>query len=333
VSAIISLSPFIGFVQFPTAIKRMFMWIGSYWMAIFVYMFLVLLVTDIMFLVGRILKLVPDPAMFRFCAAASAVVITLLAITYGRANATFLHHTSYEIKTKTESFPEGLNIVLVSDLHLGALNSETMLQRMAEEINKLSPDIVCIAGDIFNNDVNAIRDPGRAIELFKRINATHGVFASLGNHDGGSTFNEMLSFLAQGNITVLKDEHAVIDNRLALVGRLDPSPIRGFGGLRRKSAADVLAQTEAGLPVIVMDHNPANIGEYGSGVELVLSGHTHRGQIFPGNVITKAIFPVHYGHFQKDNDSPHIVVTSGISTWGMPLRIGSNNEIVSITLR
>ncbi|GAA0390976.1 hypothetical protein GCM10008933_22380 [Paenibacillus motobuensis] len=86
------------------------------------------------------------------------------------------------------------------------------------------------------------------------------------------------------------------------------------------------------MPIVVMDHTPSNIEQYGENVDLVLAGHTHRGQIFPGNLITKAVFVVDYGQYQEDASSPNVIVSSGAGTWGMPMRIGSNNEIVSINL-
>jgi predicted MPP superfamily phosphohydrolase len=82
-----------------------------------------------------------------------------------------------------------------------------------------------------------------------------------------------------------------------------------------------------------MDHNPSNLGQYGNEIDLILSGHTHRGQMFPANLVTKAMYVTHYGRYQKDDNSPHVIVTSGAGIWGMPMRIGSNNEIVMITLR
>ena len=335
---IVSMSLFAGFVPFPVVVKRILMWTGAHWMGLFAYLLAFLLIADIVLLVGGMFKLIPNSApRMRFCTAAIAVALTLAVNGYGRYNANRIRHAEYEIKTRTEFFPDGMRIVLVSDLHLGAVNSERTLARMVNDINNISPDLVCVAGDIFNNDIDAVRNPEEAARLFKSVNAKHGVFACLGNHDGGGTFAQMLDLLAKGGVTVLKDGHAVVDGRLVLVGRLDPSPIGGAGDLRRKRAGDVLAEAAArsasGLPVVVMDHNPANIGEYDGGVELVLSGHTHRGQIFPGNLITKRMFPVHYGHFQKDGDSPHVVVTSGVGTWGMPLRIATDNEIVIITLR
>ena len=200
-------------------------------------------------------------------------------------------------------------------------------------INSLEPDIVCIVGDIFNDDYFAIRNPAAASALLKSIEAKYGVYACLGNHDGGKTLNEMLAFLERSNIKILNDEYVIIDERLALLGRLNPSPIGGAGNLQRKNTADILAAIDVGLPIVVMEHNPSAIDQYGGETDMILSGHSHRGQIFPGNFITKAIYPVHYGYYQKDEDSPHVIVTSGVGTWGMPLRVGTNNEIVSITLR
>ena len=336
---LIALSLYIGITPVPVPIRRLFFWISAYWIGISVYLLMFFLAADIILFFATLANAVPAPLphTIRFYAVLIAVALTAVAVAYGRYNANRIHHVHYEIQrtaafksgTKTES----INIVLVSDLHLGAVNSEKILARMVQGINRLEPDIVCIAGDIFNDDIDLIRNPARAIELFRSINATHGVYASPGNHDSGSDFGEMLSFLQRSNITVLKDEHAVIDERLVLVGRLDPSPIGGFGGLRRKDTADVLALAQAGLPVVVMDHNPATIKEYGNKVDLILAGHTHGGQILPFNLITKALYAVHHGHFRKDDSSPHVVVTSGVSTWGMPLRIGSRNEIASIMLR
>jgi len=94
----------------------------------------------------------------------------------------------------------------------------------------------------------------------------------------------------------------------------------------------ILATRDPNMPLVVIDHTPSNIEQYGSEIDLVLAGHTHRGQIFPFNLMTKAIFTVDYGHYQKDTDSPHFIVTSGVGTWGMPMRVGTNNEIVSILL-
>jgi predicted MPP superfamily phosphohydrolase len=108
---------------------------------------------------------------------------------------------------------------------------------------------VCIAGDIFDNNYYAIQNPSKAIELLKNITANYGVFACLGNHDAGSTFPEMTRFIEQSNIKLLKDEYAVINDRLVLIGRLDRSPIGGITGLHRKNFRDILTSIDTDLPV------------------------------------------------------------------------------------
>ena len=83
---------------------------------------------------------------------------------------------------------------------------------------------------------------------------------------------------------------------------------------------------------MVLDHQPANVTEYGSEVDLILSGHTHKGQIFPINFITDALFPEDYGYYRADPQSPQQIISSGVGTWGPPMRVGSDCEIVSITV-
>jgi len=254
---------------------------------------------------------------------------------YGKYNATRIRHVSYDIQLKKPVVADGIKVVLIADLHFGYSTAEKDLPRIIKGINDLEPDLVCIAGDIFNDDIKLMRSPETAVDLLKCIKATYGVYACLGNHDGGRTFPEVLDFLGKSNIMLLNDKLIVIDERFALVGRLDSSPIGGFGGLKRTDITNVMASAsiDQGLPVIVIDHSPSHLEEYGHEFDLLLFGHTHRGQFFPMNLITKSIFTVDYGHYQKDPLSPHAIVTSGVSTWGTPIRIGTSNEIVSITIR
>ena len=86
------------------------------------------------------------------------------------------------------------------------------------------------------------------------------------------------------------------------------------------------------MPVVVMDHNPARIHEYTRDVDLILCGHTHQGQVFPGSLITDRMYAVDYGWYRETPESPQVIVTSGIGTWGLPMRVGTGCEIVSIRL-
>ncbi|SHN77920.1 metallophosphoesterase [Desulfitobacterium chlororespirans] len=330
-----ALSLIIGFLPFSSFIKRIMSWLGAHWMGVFIYLLLFFMVADLMIVFGSIFKVIPSPIpqSIRFYAGLMVILLTAGLVSYGIYNANQIKYVSYAVQTKETTSAADMKIVLISDLHLGAVNSERNLEHIIQGINHLEPDLVCLAGDIFNDDYHAIGNPAAAIDLFKGIRATYGVYACLGNHDGGNTFKEMLSFLEQSNIKLLNDEYVIIDERLVLIGRLDPSPIRGFGELKRKDMTETIASLATNIPVVVMDHTPSNIEQYGSEIDLVLAGHTHRGQIFPGSLFTNALFVVDYGHYQKDADSPHVIVTSGAGTWGMPMRVGTHSEIVSILLR
>jgi len=192
---------------------------------------------------------------------------------------------------------------------------------------------VAIAGDVFTDNYTALANPEDAVHTLQSIKSTYGVYACMGNHDGGSTYGDMVSFLKRGNVHVLEDDYEVVDNKFTIVGRKDSSPI-GAQGTPRQDLAIVLEGVDATMPIIVLDHTPSNtnLREYGSEVDLILSGHTHKGQMFPANLITSLVFDVDYGYYQKNPDSPQVIVTSGVGVWGPPFRIGTNNEIASVIM-
>lgn len=338
IGILITLPFILGFTRsllpIPATAKNIFGVISSYWMGIFVYLILYFVIADIVLLILKIINVVPKPIpqSVHFILGLVVILATTVTVSYGIYNANRIKQVSYDIKLEEKIMASELNIVLISDIHIGALKSEKRLEKIVRSINDLEPDIVCISGDIFDNDYYAIHKPEESIKLLKSVKTKYGVYACLGNHDSGKTINQLLDFLDRSNIKVLNDEYVVIDKQFILVGRLDASPIGGYGDMRRKKFEEVMTGIDYTLPIIVMDHNPANIEEYGDKVDLILSGHTHRGQIFPGSMFTNAMFIVDYGYYRKDNNSPHVVVTSGAGTWGMPMRVGTNCEIVSIKL-
>jgi predicted MPP superfamily phosphohydrolase len=331
----IAISMILVFLPLPPSVKNVISWISAHWMGIFIYLLMFILLANLVILIGSMVKIIPSPMpqSIRFYAGLIVVILTTSFVSYGIYNANLIKHVSYDIQMKGDYLSEDIKIVLISDLHLGAVNSEKRLESIVKNINNLEPDLVSIAGDIFNDDYSAIQNPEEAIDLLKSITTKYGVYASLGNHDGGGTFDEMIRFLEKSDIRLLNDEHVIINDKFILIGRVDPSPIGGFGGLQRNDITDILTSIDdTNMPIVVMDHTPTKLEQYSEKIDLVLAGHTHRGQIFPGNLITNAIFEVDYGHYQKDVASPQVIVTSGVGTWGMPMRVGSNNEIVSINL-
>lgn len=315
----------------PAGVKYVLGMVGSCWMGAFVYLLLFTVLADLLRLLFWLCRLhFVKMTGFNLVMSVITVALTLITVVYGIHHARSIQHVSYEIKVEDKADISNMNIVMISDLHLGALGSESRLEEIVEEINGLNPDLVCIAGDFFDTDFAAIREPEKAIERLRKLTSTYGVYVCLGNHDAGDTVPQMLDFLEKCNIRVLCDEYVVVDERLVLVGRLDTSPIGGFGDMERKELSEFLVKEEESLPVLVMDHNPINVDTYGDEADLIMSGHTHRGQLFPGSLFTDRMFTVDYGYYRRDENSPHVIVTSGVGYWGMPMRVGTDSEIISI---
>lgn len=323
---------------YPAFQKQALNWIGSYWMGIAIYLLLFTVLSDLLILLGKAIGLIanPMPQAVRFWAGLAVLIATAVVVVYGLIKAKQQKLVSYDIKVKDKAIPEPLKIAMVSDLHIGAITWEQHLKKTVKMINSLEPDIVLIAGDMFNDDYYQIEKPEKAVELLQQIKSKQGVYASLGNHDGGKNYADFVSLLTRSGIILLNDQALIVDKKVALLGRVDASPVGGFPGFSRKSAEEmqaVIAELPKDLPLIVMDHNPKHVGEYGSETDLIVAGHTHRGQLFPGSLITHALFAVDYGYYRKDENSPQVVVSSGAGTWAMPMRVGSQCEVVEIRLQ
>jgi len=322
-------------LSLPLAIKQGMKTLFAYWSGIFIYLFLFFLLADliigILYLFTHFFQFNANP--FPPFIKLGAIVLAVLISGYGFIHASSVKTASYELSADSVSDNRDLKIVMFSDLHLGAVGSEKRLEKIVTAVNNESPDLICIAGDLFDSDFTSIRNPEQVAKILRSLSAKYGVFACLGNHDAGNTANQMLNFLKECNITVLAEESVTIENTVTLVGRSDPSPIGKGISRKRGKTEDLLKNLDSSLPCIVLDHNPASVDEYPETVDLVFSGHTHRGQIFPGSLITMQLFPEDYGYYRKNETSPHVIVSSGVGTWGMPMRVGTDCEIVSVTLK
>lgn len=335
VMAVLAFSLVFGMMPVSYGVKRIFSTMGAYFMGFYAYALMLFLVRDGVFLIGKLLKIKGDFDGMKLLSTSSVMitVLSLALVVYGTVHAGNIKTVSYEVDSYAQSLPEKMKIVLLSDLHLGAVGSESRLPEIIKKVQAEEPDLVLLSGDIFDDDFMLLRDPQKAIKLFQGVAPTYGIYASLGNHDGGKTFPQMLQFLEESRITVLLEQHQVVADSFVILGRLDPSPIGGFGGDERQETKEVLSALPEGLPVIVLDHTPSHVEQYGKEVDLVLSGHTHKGQIFPFQLGTKLLFNVDYGFYKRNEEAPAYIVTSGAGTWGPPMRIGTNSEIVRITLQ
>lgn len=223
-----------------------------------------------------------------------------------------------------------LRVVLVSDLHLGLQMGAGEMEDMAARINALSPDIVCIAGDLFDGSMHKVADVPAVEQAFTKIHSRYGVYACLGNHDSGDTQSEMVAFCERVGVTLLQDETVEVEG-LTIAGRKDASPI-GERNASRLSMQQLLYTADKGAPILMLDHQPASVQEaVENGVDLLLCGHTHRGQMFPINLITHSMFPIDWGVLRTGETTT--VVSSGFGFWGPAMRVGSRAEIVQIDLQ
>ena len=268
----------------------------------------------------------PVSRSVRLVSTALSMLLAVGLTVFGAVHAANIQIRRYHVRLGLEQAGmETIRLVLLSDIHLGYVIEEKHLANIVSAVNALKPDIICIAGDIFDGDITSLKNPGKLMGLFGKMESEYGVYACLGNHDAGDGYQQMLDFLDGAGVRVLMDEAVVIDRRFVLAGRRDSSPIGAHGDSRRK--LEVLP--DAGpLP----DHQPGNLDEYGSETDLILCGHTHQGQMFPFNLITNAVFDVDYGYYRANATAPQVIVTSGAGTWGPPLRVATDNEIAEIDL-
>lgn len=221
-------------------------------------------------------------------------------------------------------------ITLVSDIHLGYFIGPKHIRKLVKKINSTSPDIVLIAGDIFDignaflKNKALLKETGR---ILSKIKASMGVYAVLGNHDPKVYDEELKKFFNIANIRLLNNELAEFKD-FYVAGRTDGSCNE------RTSLEDIISNAVLDKPMIVLDHNPEFIDDaVKNHVELVLCGHTHRGQFFPVTVLTRlAHGKEHFYGCHKIEDTT-AVITSGAGFFELPVRIGTDNEVVSIKLK
>lgn len=305
--------------------------LGSYWMAFFLYSLILFPLMNILNFILSKFDLYTNMGK-TIMLAETLIVIIFFIITgiLGYYNANKSYVNSVELNTMDVSFNKPLNIVMISDIHLGTIIGNKRLSTMVEEINELNPDIVLIAGDIIDSDIKPFLRHNMANE-FSNIKSKYGTFATLGNHDlMTNSTDKIVSELERNNVKVLRDEAVLIDNSFYIVGRDDVS-INRFGS-KRKSLNDIVNNLDNNIPKIVIDHTPTSLDESLTvSANFHFSGHTHSGQLTPINLLTKRMFEIDHGYLNKDN--LHILVSSGYGTWGPPLRIGSKSEIINIKVQ
>jgi predicted MPP superfamily phosphohydrolase len=307
---------------------KYFLLIAYYSLAFLLYLFLFLVLFDILRGVNRLLKIVPIEITrgrkFRVIALCILFVFSAAVVIIGSVHLNTIRVKAYQVDVPRRSAViKHLKIAMAADFHLGQITSKQFLEKFTAKINSIHPDIVLIPGDI----VEGHRDDGDLTEferLFRQIKSKYGVYASPGNHESHGR-NSKFVFFANAGINVLADTFVVIDNSFCLVGRNDRH------SNNRKPIDELLDNIPGHLPIIVLDHRPTEFEQVSeSGVDIQLSGHTHNGQLFPFNYVIRYLYELGWGY--KKIRNTHFFVTSGIQVWGPPIRTAGNSEIMVINV-
>ena len=344
----------IAFMAPASGFRRFMKLLSNYWLGVLVYTIMTVGIADgLRLLIKYPLKNVAFPGrelLFSnvgtaVVGAVCAVIITTVSI-YGMINAGNIQTTKYDISIdKKAGKLDSLNVVLIADLHLGYNIGCRHMEKMVDKINAQNPDLVVVAGDIFDNEYEALENPDRLAAILRGIQSKYGVYACYGNHDiqekilAGLTFGgkekkessvKMDEFLEKSGITLLRDEYVLIDDSFYLYGRPDyERPGRGID--ERKSPQEITEDLDLSLPVLVIDHEPRELQELAdAGVDADLCGHTHDGQLFPGNLTIKLMWENACGYLKKGN--MHSIVTSGVGLFGPNMRVGTKSEICDIMM-
>ncbi|THF79486.1 metallophosphoesterase [Cohnella fermenti] len=322
----------LGRIRFrPKALSRFLKVVGSYYFVVFEFGVLLSLVVDVIGGGAKLLGIYPD--RYALVAGSIALAALLLLLAVGSWNAWTPIVRRYEVAIdKRAGVLDKLEVVVASDLHLGNVVGNRHLDRLLRIVDRIEPDLILLAGDVMDEDIEpVIRN--RNDERLGRLRARYGAYAVLGNHEYyGGHAEEFVGRMRSVGIPVLRDETTLVaDGAVQLVGRKDKTAESADpdGRLPMKALTEGL---DPALPILAMDHQPYQYAAAAeAGVDLLVSGHTHRGQFAPNHWITRRLFELDWGYLRKDR--MHAFVSSGFGTWGPPIRLASRSELLHITVR
>ena len=266
------------------------------------------------------------------------LALTAVILTWGMINMYHVVETRYSLTTEKEIRDEGWRVILIADVHYGVLPGRQALIGKCAEISEKHPDVVILCGDIVDNET-APEEVEEAFAAFGSIRAKHGVYYVYGNHDrsterlpAGFSDEFLKNAIESSGIRILQDETLALEGGMTLIGREDYYAPRN--GRERKPLSELLRGTDRNSFLMVLDHQPR---EYAENVEqqtdLILSGHTHAGQLFPAGIVEEIIGFCDgvYGLYEPGG-STRAIVTSGFAGWTYPFRTERVSEYVTVDI-
>lgn len=344
-----ALSPVIAFLLPKSAVAIVIRRISTYWIGIMLYSLLYVVLFDLLRLIAKHTKLKNTLLFSRGSVISIGSVVVACAVAtclYGIFNARNIKVNEYSVTVnKSCGSDKHLKAVLVADLHMGYAIGVDHITNMVEKINQQDADIVIIAGDIFDNSYDGMDDPEGIKAQLRSIKSKYGVYAVYGNHDidekilMGFTFDwggkqlhneKMTNFMKECNIKLINDESVLINDEFYLVGRRDTDKPNTEDGTRAE-ISELTKDLDKTKPIFVLSHEPDELQKTAdAGADIDFSGHTHDGQLFPGNLTIGLFWENPCGMIKKDN--MYSIVTSGVGVYGTFMRVGTDAEICSVDI-
>lgn len=344
-----ALSPVIAFLLPKSAVAIVIRRLSTYWIGIMLYSLLYVVLFDLLRLIAKHTKLKNTLLFSRGSVISIGSVVVACAVAtclYGILNARNIKVNEYSVTVnKSCGSDKHLKAVLVADLHMGYAIGVDHITNMVEKINQQDADIVIIAGDIFDNSYDGMDDPEGIKAQLRSIKSKYGVYAVYGNHDidekilMGFTFDwggkqlhseKMTNFMKECNIKLINDESVLINDEFYLVGRRDTDKPGTEDGTRAE-ISELTKDLDKTKPIFVLSHEPDELQKTAdAGADIDFSGHTHDGQLFPGNLTIGLFWENPCGMIKKDN--MYSIVTSGVGVYGTFMRVGTDAEICSVDI-
>ncbi|WP_294833034.1 metallophosphoesterase [uncultured Gilliamella sp.] len=287
---------------------------------------LLMLLADVIYLASK--KRFKPKLWFKICYVVA--VISLCFYGYSMAvNPTIVH---YHVNIDKSANVDHLRFVHLSDIHLSESTSPKRIEQMVEEVNQQQADFIVITGDTLDRRLAPFTQRGFA-KQFQQLKSKYGTFVIFGNHEyyhskhADNHEQDIIDAFEQANMKVLKDDVIYLDDvGITLIGRDDLSSYRYHA--KRASLADLMMFSDSNTPIILLDHQPSNLDKAANlGVDLMLSGHTHGGQIFPINLVVDIMYKNPYGLYQDTTHHFTSIVSSGFGFGSPPIRLMTRGEI------
>lgn len=302
------------------------------WMAVLFLFFCGSLAVDVVNLLLRVAGWIggaaftprPVPPRISFVA---TLGIALVIAAYGYVEALCIRTERLEIATaKLPAGIDRLTVAQISDVHLGLIVRASRLRRILEIVQAEKPDVFVSNGDLVDAEINHL--PGLR-EALREIRPRYGKFAVTGNHEFYAGLDKALEFTRAAGFTLLRGE-AADAGPIVVAGVDDPTASQVLGE-RPASDRQVLSTLDRAKFILFLKHQPRPDPDAVGAFDLMLSGHTHRGQIWPFRYLTQLFFPLNAGHYDLGQGSV-VYVSRGTGTWGPPIRFLSPPQVTIIEL-